>query len=417
MKRRGIAIIITIFVLVVIGILTFALINLGLKNLEHAESHLYGKKALLAAEAGVTQSLRRLKADVRWQGDGLPGRLLTGPEVYSVELVNNFSGSAPRAASNGAQVPVGTSYILSTGTAREGRVSRQVGVLVIADSAPFGWRHAIFGFSHVSLGNGQVDSYNSTQGPYPASRNPRGGAIGTNNPDPPPDTNEFPFPAQGITVGPVASVNAVQVGPSGVPAQVAPGVNPAIVSNLESPLPRALELVEPPFPSNSNNQNLRSNTTLTPGAYGDIAVGGNATVRLSPGTYVFRTLSVAGSASLRVETGVVSIYITGDGGQGDDLKLSGNSLVNTSMVPSNVQIFMGPEARQGTINGGPNVAVAILAPLADMTLNGTAGAFFGGVMAHSVTCNGQVAFHYDEALDDTGGENPQQLEVISWQRF
>ena len=417
MSRRGIAIIVTLLVIAVVIILSFTIISLGVQNLNHAESHLYSKKALLAAEAGVNQSLRRLKANPAWSGQGLPGKLSGGPETYTVEVVNNSSGATSRTASNGAQVPAGTTYLLSTGVAREGANTRRVGVLVQGASPGLGWRFGLFGHAVVNLGNGLVDSFDSRIGPYSTSRNPKGGGIGTNNPDRPPDAQEFPFPDRGITVGPQGKVNAVEIGPSGVPGQVAQGVNPAIVRNLDSSLGRQLDLVEPPFAPGSGSLKLNSSGPLAPGAYGDLSVSGNATVSLSPGVYVCRTLSVGGKATLRVATGVVKIYVVGDGGNADDLTLGGNSLTNSSMVPGNVEVYVGLNAREVKINGGPQVAMALLAPLCEVVLDGSAGGFYGAIVGHSVDCNGQPQIHYDEALskDVVGSEG--KLEIISWQRY
>ncbi len=199
---------------------------------------------------------------------------------------------------------------------------------------------------------------------------------------------------------------------------MAPGVNPSIVTNLDAPLSRELQLVDPPFEPNNDNRNLNSNTTLPPGPYGDVSLRGQAAVTFSPGTYVFRTLDVSGGASIRVNEGVVQIYVVGDGGNKTDLSLGGNSLVNSSMIPGNVLIFVGVDAREVTINGGPQVAAAIRAPLCDVTFNGTAGGFYGAIVGHTIHCNGQPGIHYDEALGagDGGGELGG-LEILSWQRF
>lgn len=417
-KKHGIAIAVTLLVLAIVLVLSYALTQLGVQSLNHAEANLYSKKAMMAAEAGVAQSLRRLRTNPNWRGEGLSGELTTGPERYSVEFLNNFGGTGPLTASNGARVPAGTSYILSTGTARDGASSRKVGVLVRGDRGKGYWRHALFGYSYVDLGNGQVDSFNSNDGPYSQSRNPKGGIIGTNNPDLPPDASEISLAEKGILVGPVGKVNSVEIGPSGSPQQTASGVNPTIVTNLTSPLARDLERVEPPFSPTDQDLNLRSTTNLSPGAYGEVSVAGNTTVTLSPGTYVFKTLSVSGSAKIQVNQGVVEIYVTGDGGPGDDLKLSGNSLTNTTMVAGNVKVYVGAQARDVTINGGPQVAISVLAPLCDVVFNGTAGGFYGAIIGHSITCNGQPGIHYDEALNDNqGGEVPSAIEILSWQRF
>lgn len=418
MKKRGIAIIVTLLVLSVVVVLSYALMDLGVQNLNHAQANLQSKKALLAAEAGITQSLRRLRDDRSWSGAGLPGVLTTGKERYSVEVTNNSAGAANLIAPNGALVPPGTVYLLSTGFAERDVHRRQVGVLVRVNHSGVGFHHAIFGYVHVDIANGSIDSYNSNEGPYPDSRNPNGGAVGTNNPDPPPDASNLQIPEVGIEVGPTGSVNAVEIGPSGSPAQVAPGVNSNLVINLDSALSRDLARVSPPFPPGENDLNLRSSGSLAPGAYGDVSLAGSANVELAPGTYVFQTLDVGGNATLRVDEGVVRIYVVGDDGPRTDLSLQGNSLSNTTMVPGNLLVFVGAEAREVKVGGGPQVAMALLAPLCDVRLDGTAGDYLGAIVGHTVTLNGQPAVHYDEALgQEQGGGGPGTSQVLSWQRF
>jgi len=68
-----------------------------------------------------------------------------------------------------------------------------------------------------------------------------------------------------------------------------------------------------------------------------------------------------------------------------------------------------------TLSGNGTFIGAVVAPNADVTLNGggsTATDFIGALMANSVTMGGHFNFHYDEAL--AGDKRLGRFLITSW---
>ncbi|MCA9780152.1 MAG: hypothetical protein KC800_25675 [Candidatus Eremiobacteraeota bacterium] len=109
-----------------------AVAHQGLGTLQQAKLEEFKKQAVLAAEAGAVDAMEQMV-----DNPGLDGSF---PEVdmgigatYSFVVFNNLTGGGPIVASNGAEVPGGCAYILSTG--EMGTISREAGVMVSPGAA------------------------------------------------------------------------------------------------------------------------------------------------------------------------------------------------------------------------------------------------------------------------------------------
>jgi hypothetical protein len=133
-----------------------------------------------------------------------------------------------------------------------------------------------------------------------------------------------------------------------------------------------------------------------PAAYdsmGNVSVGPNDLV-LNEGTYVFNSLSVAGSARITAN-GKVTIKIAGVGTT-TPLSLAGNSITNNSYNPSNLQIIYGGTGNI-SLTGGTATAAILYAPNANVTLSGN-GAVYGSIIAGRLSVTGGGDIFYDTSL-------------------
>jgi hypothetical protein len=123
-----------------------------------------------------------------------------------------------------------------------------------------------------------------------------------------------------------------------------------------------------------------------------VSVTGNGKIVVNPGT-------PPGVVKFYVEPSCTSVVI------------HGNSITNTG-DPGNLQII---SASSTTIDimGGPGVGAAVIAPNAAVQIGGNAE-FRGGVVSNTVGINGNVSFHYDDALSNLNlDETPPIYRIVS----
>ena len=133
------------------------------------------------------------------------------------------------------------------------------------------------------------------------------------------------------------------------------------------------------------------------------------------GDYVATSLSgttyVAGKARLVLPNGLSMSgndqFIIGPGGSvqvyadGSSLTVGGNGVINPSGFAGNFILYGTPNVTSLTYNGNGTFTGVIVAPSADLTMNGSGNTpqdFSGALMVNSVKMNGHFGFHYDQAL-------------------
>lgn len=152
-----------------------------------------------------------------------------------------------------------------------------------------------------------------------------------------------------------------------------------------------------------------NNITLNSSAKGDtLRIGPNANVTL----YVQGDVDISGLGKLLIDSNSsLTVYAAGS------VKLAGNGIINNSLQPIKNRWYGLSTSTSWTISGNGQWIGAIYAPRADFTMNGggTAGDMSGGLVVDTITLNGQVQFHYDEALGraDTGAG----YSIVSWQEL
>jgi hypothetical protein len=97
---------------------------------------------------------------------------------------------------------------------------------------------------------------------------------------------------------------------------------------------------------------------------------------------------------------------------GNSITLSGNSGANQSGIASSLIIYCTPSVTSFTLNSNGQFVGVLVAPDADVTLNGGGNSnedYSGCLMVKSVTLNGHFSIHYDEALNQVA-----QLNAPVW---
>jgi Flp pilus assembly protein TadG len=227
----------------------------------------------------------------------------------------------------------------------------------------------VVGLDTVDVGNGHIDSYNSSAGTY--------------------------FQQSPGQNGHVCSDGAITLGPVGtIAGNAAPGAGftvnePDQVTGDTTPrsTPIKWNPIDQTGVSTDNENDTVSSGNLNNGR---LRVVGNQTLTLNPGTYYFPNgIEVLGTSTI-VVTGATRIVMGGDS------FIAGNGIVNAAQVPANLRIDIVNGAAEFTGNSAFHADV--YGPTADVSVEGNAG-FFGAIFGKTVRLNGNAAeVHGDEAL-------------------
>jgi hypothetical protein len=136
---------------------------------------------------------------------------------------------------------------------------------------------------------------------------------------------------------------------------------------------------------------------LPPGAYGNINITGQANLHVSAGTYNINSFQEQSAQSgLIIDSGPVIFNVTGNNVSGSVVDLTGNSVQNPSLVPTNFQILY---AGTGTISlkGNTQASGLLYAPNATFSFAGQSD-WYGAVIGRTMTDMGGAAVHYDRRL-------------------
>ena len=97
--------------------------------------------------------------------------------------------------------------------------------------------------------------------------------------------------------------------------------------------------------------------------------------------------------------------------------VGGNGVINQAGYAENFMLECTASVKTFTFNGNGEFIGVLVAPEADMTMNGGGNAnndFIGSLMMNSVGMNGHFSFHYDEALGRMNPINNARFLIKSW---
>lgn len=417
-RKRGVALVLSLLLLPLIAMLAFTLTTMSVSNLNISRNRENSKQAAYVAESGTEEALQRLKLNTDFKtevgGSSTPfTRAVTNgnvTETATVRVWNNRTGSAVFTVPvNGAKVPIGYAYVLSTATGPDSKVKRSAGLLAkLQGSAPSPWNYGAVGYDLITLKGTKtlVSSYSSAGGGtwaatkvgWDDATTTVGGHIASGTaPDVASTAGDIDFNSNNKVAGRVDILQGGDPGGEGDAASRYKGSSVVTTPVANTP-------VEIPA-QNSQVALSSAGANLTAGKYytGLMSSAVNLT---TPGDYVFDDLV---GSRLKVTAGVkVNIYVTGKNGGGIDLAglnvvasgLNGNQ--NPDFIPSptspakNVTVYAGPLITTINMRGNGSYACCRLyAPHAEINLGSAKAYLFGSVAGKTVKLHGNMDLMYD----------------------
>ncbi len=356
-------VLVTFYMLLVMVItLTGALVAHAVAEVQATQRSQASLQALYLAESGVDWAITQLRQNSTWAG----GTGAASSGNYTVTLAN---------------LPANRRRITVLGTTNQGiTASRSVESIVLVAANPL-FRYAMFGATSAPLhGQGMTDSYNSSQGAYNPATAGSQGDIGTN----------------GVTAGNISLHGNMTVkgnaysGTGSNPNVVITMTDSDVIIGAKLPLSQPEPMTPVTVPSGTN--------------LGNLSIASDNTVTLPGGTYIYDNISVSGRLQF---TGPAKVYVNGT------LTVVDNGKVSASMnLPPNL-LFFG--AGSGAVSiGGSDFYGGIYAPRSSISITDSIS-FYGSAIGNSVNTTGNISFHYDLALQNSGSAGPATVTVLSWQ--
>ncbi len=365
-------------------ILGFA--NSSVRSLRLAQRQVSQERAEWTAEAGMRLALQALGKDATYS-----------PAEEWVSLANNtldkYKIVVYANKRSPVTVPADCLYVLVTGRSSDGQEKQVAAVVKPATQKKSLLNFSVFANSLSLTGGCRIDSFDSTVSPWI-----RGSLanVATNS----------------ITSGAISLLGGswiqgtIQVGPGGRVGTAKPLTPTRNTTNVvwkdwscwsldESAMSTALEFpkVAAPTPgATALNVDWRG-ADVGAGSYGDLRASGGGEVRLSGGTYVFKSINLTGGARLSFNgtaNNPAIVYVT------NGLDLSGGTLYNTSAQPKNM-VFMLAKDVKAKMTGGAAAFAVVYGPEADFEITGGTD-LYGAIVGRTVTLLSGASIHYDTDL-------------------
>jgi Tfp pilus assembly protein PilX len=287
-------------------------------------------------------------------------------------------------------------------------------------------------------GGGTTDSYDSSAaliGGVPVD-SMFGGNVGTNGNL---DENGGPTIIHGSLSTPRTGVGSCSTG--AVTALTLSGSSAPTAGLVELPQPVTYPpptVPNPPptgnldVPKTGSGSNIVKSPTTNPcpgnpsqACFGDITIKG--ALHLTVGTYNINSLTVNANADgLVVDSGPVIINVAGystagvktSGSMGTPIDLTGQGLITVPGFDASMLQFTYAGAGTIKMAGGVDGVGVLYAPNATVTNNSAGAAWYGAVIAKTVTDAGHAVIHYDRRLSADGMVvGPWMIDSFSWRKF
>lgn len=374
-NSRGFILIFSYLMMSVFSIYSLAFFSKGNAFLHQTERNKNRMIAFNMAEAGIDFTVAQLEANPAYD----PGNQYTSLNTnriqggYQVQLTTPPGNPEMRILNSVGHVPGNP----AGGANLRAYEQRSVTAYIQLEEHHF-FDYAIFADDDIRL-NGSpgvvVDSYDSRNGPYDPALAGDNGNVGTNS----------------TTAGTVdlignATVHGdVEVGPGGDPnAVIDVGPNSAILGST--------------FAANSEKSYECESTNLVSEG---MLNGGN----LAGGVYHFDQIKVSGQNSITA-LGPIVIYVSGN------VYLGGQGVATQNNQPPNFLIFLTGNGKV-TLAGGSDFYGAIYAPESEIRNVGN-GTIYGSLVGETYTQSGNGSVHYDEALEEAGGDGTATANFLAW---
>lgn len=216
-------------------------------------------------------------------------------------------------------------------------------------------------------------------------------------------------PGGTVSIGPNGFVGTTDYHPDGVVQEDRVGHSMSV----------DLPTLTSPFAGGINKGDINGSDTLSGGngspvdyLASSIFLSNSETLRFTSGysrVHVTGNLHVTGNATIIVDDGAkVEFYVDGS------VNIAGNGIVNNNNKADTFQLYVSGSVTVSVSGNGQFVGV-IYAPNSDVSLSGggTGGTIVGSVVGNSITLDGHLDFHYDEALRKDGPT--RGWSVVAWE--
>lgn len=379
----------TVTVLATLSMAMVLVTNASHRNSEASKREV---AALYAAEAGVTLAVFDLEQGGTGTLGGAGAPMVYDESVYWVEATDLGNG---------------LTSLVSTGVDNDAGYRVEV---VVEDTSSGMFRWGAFGDDQMTLdSNARTDSYDSSAGSYASQMvnkskgkkyGKAGGHVGSNG-GISLDSNAAVF---GDAVpGPSSSVNTK--GNSTVSGATTPAPEPVPLAPINLP---AIPM--------SGSWNVGGSKSLPSGDHGykSLTIDSNSKLTVTgPATLAIQNLVVDSNGEFIVDAsgGPVEIYVT------DDFVLNSNAIMaSKTYTPSDISVYLLSNNIKGsdTVDFDSNSQLygTLYAPDALVEINSNFE-LFGAAMAKRVHLDSNSQIHFDEALLNGAGGNPE-LEAVLW---
>lgn len=385
-------------------------------------------RARAIAESGVDLALATLRADTagNWRTTYTHGIWITNQSldngtvtIYGYDGVDTDGDGVPDGDGNLADDPSDPITLVAIGSYQgvTHTVRRIVSAEVTGGNGP--WSSFALATSLSLVGSAEIDSWNSSEGAYSATRGSEARVITNSTED------------GAIALNGSSSIKGdVMIGPGGDLDDVidAPAWNPNAITGerLVAEETFVLENVTPPshggLTSSGNvsyngsgtinlTSSLRANNFSTGGSKtinlngnlliycdNDFSVGGSSTLNVNGDVVIYcgGDFSVAGSGKVMIISGSLKVYVENDA----SIVGSGEFNVNTG-DPSRLELYALGNG-DVSITGSAVIYGRIHAPNSPLSITGSAQ-LFGTYQGYAASITGSAKFHQDQAELDGGG--------------
>lgn len=376
----------TLGLFAVLWFMVLGFANASVNALRQSREQVSGEQAYWTAEAGLGLAIANLAKDATYSPkDEWVGMAHLTSCQYRIQVY--------AAKSSPVTVPTDCIYVLVTGKDGRGSERKMAAVVKPATAQKSLLNFSVFANSLSLNGGCRIDSFDSTVGPLI-----RGSLANV-------ATNSTVAGAVSLLGGSWIQ-GTIQVGVGGKTGVAAPTTPTKGSTNVvwkdwscwslaESAMTSALDFPDVAAPSAGSTAVSVDwkGADVAAGSYGDLKASGGGEVRLTGGTYVFKSINLTGGAKLSFK-GTASnpaiVYIT------SGLDLSGGTLYNTSAQPKNM-VFMLAKDVKAKMTGGAAAYAVVYGPQADFEITGGTD-LYGAIVGRTVTLQSGASIHYDTDL-------------------
>ena len=410
-NENGMILVLVLTLLAIISLLGATAVIVTTTDIKIGGNYRASVQAFYDADAGVNYAIAKIEEGIKAnpQTFSLP----TSTDPNDSAHTSNFTYTIPSgfsfSISDITKTGTNTYSFKSTGTDPNNNAKAIIEATFTAKGNSL-FKHAAFGNTGVNLsGNGYTDSYDSSSGPWTFGTHNKDGYVGTNS------TSAGAINLSGNTI----IYGDAEVGVEGNPSTgiKITGNTKVLGDKLAADGTKDMTPLADPGGGTPETLDLSGNQskTLNSGTYRlpKINIKGNATgyVNGDVTLYVDSKLDISENGSLIVQSGAsLKIYVSGE------VSLSGNGLVNKTVIPEKLLLFGTSSCNEIKISGNGNLYGGIYAPNAEVSVSGN-GDIYGSVAADSVKITGNGNVHYDEALEDTVTAGAaSNIEILSWRQ-